>query len=73
MVGEATFVETPQLQTALLYEERGQVRLEGFANPFDASRRYLFNTAKWPVEVYFVDDGTKKHLQTLLPELQTQK
>mmetsp|Transcript_108839 Transcript_108839/g.318452 ORF Transcript_108839/g.318452 Transcript_108839/m.318452 type:complete len:192 (-) Transcript_108839:82-657(-) len=70
MEGVATFAEAPQLRTALMYEERGTVHLEGVANPFEAFRRYCFNTAKWPVEVYFVDDATKKELAPLLPELE---
>uniref|UniRef100_A0A7S4Q472 DUF6314 domain-containing protein n=1 Tax=Alexandrium monilatum TaxID=311494 RepID=A0A7S4Q472_9DINO len=69
MEGFATFAEAPQLRTALMYEERGTVQLEGLSNTFEAYRRYCFNTAKWPVEVYFVDDDTKKDLVTLLPEL----
>merc|ERR1712151_1399582 len=69
MTGIATFAEAPQLQTALMYEERGKVHLEGLQRPFEAYRLYCFNTAVWPVEVYFVDDPTKKHLATLLPEL----
>merc|ERR1711862_59566 len=28
------------------------------------------NTATWPVEVYFVDDVTKKHLPSLLSDLE---
>merc|ERR1719277_2659436 len=45
------------------------VQLEGVGKPFEAYRKYVFNTAVWPVEVYFVDDPTKKHLDTLVPEL----
>merc|ERR1740123_2177155 len=70
MVGTATFEETPQRQGVLLYEERGMVELEGVARPFEAYRNYVFNTCKWPVEVYFVNDPTKKHLPTLVPELE---
>ncbi|CAL1129612.1 unnamed protein product [Cladocopium goreaui] len=43
---------------------RGVLRAGG-----EAYRLYCFNTGTWPVEVYFVDDPTKKHLPSLLPEL----
>ncbi|CAE7743624.1 unnamed protein product [Symbiodinium sp. CCMP2456] len=45
------------------------MQLEGFPRPVEAYRFYCFNTSCWPVEVYFVDDPTKKHLPSLLPEL----
>merc|ERR1719167_325265 len=45
------------------------VDLEGVGKPFEAYRKYMFNTGIWPVEVYFVDDPTKKHLDSLIPEL----
>ncbi|CAE8692816.1 unnamed protein product [Polarella glacialis] len=76
MEGFATFTETPQRCDVLMYEERGAVQLEGLAKPVEAYRLYCFNTGRWPVEVYFVDDDaktqrsvTKKHLPSILPEL----
>eukprot|EP00933_Yihiella_yeosuensis_P030492 TRINITY_DN24138_c0_g1_i1.p1 TRINITY_DN24138_c0_g1~~TRINITY_DN24138_c0_g1_i1.p1 ORF type:complete len:194 (-),score=28.42 TRINITY_DN24138_c0_g1_i1:94-675(-) len=69
MEGIATFTETLPRPDVLMYEERGDVILEGLAKPVEAYRHYCFNTSQWPVEVYFVDDPTKKHLPSLLPEL----
>lgn len=43
--------------------------LEAIAQPLPTRRSYVFNTCTWPVEVYFVDDPTKKHLDSLLPNL----
>eukprot|EP00930_Biecheleria_cincta_P061178 TRINITY_DN46737_c0_g1_i1.p1 TRINITY_DN46737_c0_g1~~TRINITY_DN46737_c0_g1_i1.p1 ORF type:complete len:200 (+),score=28.36 TRINITY_DN46737_c0_g1_i1:35-601(+) len=67
--GIATFTATPPRQDVLMYEERGTMNLDGLGKPVEAYRHYCFNTGKWPVEVYFVNDPTKTHLPTLLPEL----
>lgn len=69
MTGVATFTELPLRRDALLYEERGTVELEGVGRPFEAYRKYVFNTGCWPVEVYFVDDPSKKDAKSLIPEL----
>jgi len=67
--GIATFTEASEkLPGVLLYEERGEVQLSGLP-PMSVYRFYCFNTTTWPVEVYFVDDPTKSHLETLLPAL----
>ncbi|CAE6942289.1 unnamed protein product [Symbiodinium natans] len=67
--GSATFTDVPEKKGVLMYEERGDMQLDGFPRPVEAYRFYCFNTSCWPVEVYFVDDPTKKHLPSLLPEL----
>merc|ERR1712061_900533 len=48
---------------------KGEMSLEGCTQPFTVYKHYCFNTLKWPVEVYFVDDPTKKHLDSLTPSL----
>eukprot|EP00913_Durusdinium_trenchii_P011049 g10373.t1 len=65
--GIASFEPCAERPEVLMYEERGTMSLEGLPKP--AYRLYCFNTGVWPVEVYFVDDPTKKHLPSLLPEL----
>ncbi|CAK9006534.1 unnamed protein product [Durusdinium trenchii] len=67
--GIASFEPCAERPEVLMYEERGTMSLEGLPKPVEAYRLYCFNTGVWPVEVYFVDDPTKKHLPSLLPEL----
>eukprot|EP00435_Cladocopium_sp_Y103_P021875 s3454_g5.t1 len=69
LTGIATFQACAEKPEVLMYEERGTMSLEGLPKPVEAYRLYCFNTGTWPVEVYFVDDPTKKHLPSLLPEL----
>eukprot|EP00927_Polykrikos_kofoidii_P065200 TRINITY_DN60988_c0_g1_i1.p1 TRINITY_DN60988_c0_g1~~TRINITY_DN60988_c0_g1_i1.p1 ORF type:complete len:252 (-),score=28.10 TRINITY_DN60988_c0_g1_i1:18-698(-) len=69
MTGTASFTESPRKSGVLIYEERGLFTLEGLPKAVEAYKRYCFNTCAWPVEVYFVDDPTKVHIPTLLPEL----
>eukprot|EP00439_Symbiodinium_sp_Y106_P031981 s1832_g3.t2 len=46
--GYATFSDIPEKKGALMYEERGDMQLEGFPRPFEAYRFYCFNTSCWP-------------------------
>mmetsp|Transcript_23366 Transcript_23366/g.42969 ORF Transcript_23366/g.42969 Transcript_23366/m.42969 type:complete len:181 (-) Transcript_23366:35-577(-) len=67
--GTATFTQTLQRPDVLMYEEQGLMQLEGMPKPFECYRKYCFNTGVFPVEVYLVDDPTKKEMPTLIPEI----
>jgi tRNA-binding EMAP/Myf-like protein len=47
-------VPLPAQELLLLYDESGELQLQGVAQPFHVSKQYAFNCAKLPLEIYFV-------------------